>query len=591
MWKRSLTILVCFALLFNITLVNIYSGASAATSSVSVATDKNDAEIGDIITTQVLVTNIDKLVAMQVNIKYDSTVLQAVLGNGIPYANSTSPEGGTILSDVAYSPDKKVENNISAGIINFSKYYSSVPNYKESGAYVGTGVLGIIKFKVLQKKYTQVVFEDAIRLTQQGGANGVLMVNWDGQVINSGYTVTGAVIDFGQSPPVSPTPTSTPTPTPTPTPTSTPIPTPTPTSKPSSGGGGGGVRATPTPTPTPTPTSGPVVDVKIPYTDGSNNVSGELTREIILKSRDNNVIYINVGTGLADIRIDPNFIDVDGNLSKVLLDIIKSPTDGTTTIKGTIVNKDGTKSNIDYELNKPLHVNLPYILGPNETKDNITIFLITDDGNMVNLRGKYDEATGKIDFYTDQFGKFIIKPNNVSFSDVKDDYWGKKYIEAMAAKGIFSGREFDMFYPEEGVTRAEFTKLITMVLGLVDYKAVNIFSDIRPEHWYGLYIASAYKHGIVNGRPDGTFGPNDTITRQDMAAMTARALKGNLTEFSKEDLNFKDNNAISDYAVSSLAYTVKSGIILGRPGEIMDPKGTTNRAEAAVIIYRIFNSN
>jgi len=105
---------------------------------------------------------------------------------------------------------------------------------------------------------------------------------------------------------------------------------------------------------------------------------------------------------------------------------------------------------------------------------------------------------------------------------VKD--WAGRQIQVVAAKGIIDGREERQFVPNEKVTRAEFAKLIVMTFGLDSNSSFQRFSDVQSTDWFHPYVAAAVEHGIVNGRTDTLFDPNGPITRAEMATMTARAL-------------------------------------------------------------------
>lgn len=121
-----------------------------------------------------------------------------------------------------------------------------------------------------------------------------------------------------------------------------------------------------------------------------------------------------------------------------------------------------------------------------------------------------------------------------------------------------------------------------------DEKADANFKDVKAADWSYRYIASGVKAGIVQGRPDGTFGADESITREDMAVMLARAMGGKKSSEDIQPLSFVDKNSISSYAEEAIAVAVKNGLITGREGNIMDPEGMTTRAEAAAVIYRVF---
>jgi len=179
----------------------------------------------------------------------------------------------------------------------------------------------------------------------------------------------------------------------------------------------------------------------------------------------------------------------------------------------------------------------------------------------------------------------------VTFNDISSVPWAKEAIETLAAEGIISGPGDGTFRPNNKVTRAEFIKMLMMALELVDEEAVCTFSDVKEGAWYYQSIANAEKLGIVNGKGDGTFGVNDEILRQDMAVMIYRAAQLTGIDLG-DDINvipFTDEEDISGYAKEAVAAIQKAGIINGIGDGSFAPKKNATRAEAAVIIYRLLN--
>ncbi|MEN2775233.1 cohesin domain-containing protein [Acetivibrio clariflavus] len=223
-------------------------------SYITMTFDKNSAEAGEIITATLKVNKISNLSGYQVNIKYDPEVLQAVNPNtGRAYTNSTIPTSGELFTSEDYGVLPNAAHNIEKGILNFSRSYINLKAYREDGVAEETGTIAVIGFKVLQKKETAVLFENAASIPN--AIDGTVLIDWYGNKISSGYTViqpekiNAEVIS-------TPTPTTTPTTTPTATPTATPTitPTVTPTITPTTT-----PTITPTVTPTITPTTTPTV--------------------------------------------------------------------------------------------------------------------------------------------------------------------------------------------------------------------------------------------------------------------------------------------------------------------------------------------
>jgi len=177
----------------------------------------------------------------------------------------------------------------------------------------------------------------------------------------------------------------------------------------------------------------------------------------------------------------------------------------------------------------------------------------------------------------------VIKPTN-AFNDLSSVPWAKESIEALALKGIISGRGNGIFAPNDNVTRAEFCKMIALAFNLVDEKAICDFDDVESGAWYYMYIASAKAQGIINGREDNKFSPDATITREEMAAIALRTINKDVKAATEK---FADDASISDYAKDAV-YTLKElGIINGVGENMFSPKAVVTRAMAAKVIYML----
>jgi hypothetical protein len=105
-----------------------------------------------------------------------------------------------------------------------------------------------------------------------------------------------------------------------------------------------------------------------------------------------------------------------------------------------------------------------------------------------------------------------------SFKDVAQDHWALRYIETARQRGIIGGYPDGTFRPNQPVTRAEIAKMVVMASGLaVAPSYERVFSDVVESHWAALYILTIYKSGIVSGYPDGTFRPSNRATRAEAA--------------------------------------------------------------------------
>lgn len=172
--------------------------------------------------------------------------------------------------------------------------------------------------------------------------------------------------------------------------------------------------------------------------------------------------------------------------------------------------------------------------------------------------------------------------NSRAFNDISGVSWAKEAIEYLADKGIISGRGNGSFAPDDKITRAEFIKIICGVLNIEFVKTNEAFSDVSDDAWYAGYVYAARNAGIAMGDTENRFNPDGKITREDMAALLYRAYK---IESDFSDIDFSDESDISDYAKNAVAYFAKSGIINGVGENKFSPRSDATRAEAAKMIY------
>lgn len=183
------------------------------------------------------------------------------------------------------------------------------------------------------------------------------------------------------------------------------------------------------------------------------------------------------------------------------------------------------------------------------------------------------------------------KALGASFEDLAGYEWAADAIEVFRQLGFINGKTDKNFGPADNVTRAEFIKIVTNAFDMVDEAAECNLADCTKDDWFYTYVASAEKSGIVKG--DGTkFRPNDYISRQDIAVILGR-----IADMLEEELDidagektFGDDEYISEYAKESVYAMRNAGIISGDDTGIFRPLDNASRAEAAVMIYRLFES-
>ncbi len=244
--------------------------------------------------------------------------------------------------------------------------------------------------------------------------------------------------------------------------------------------------------------------------------------------------------------------------------------------------------------NAPVTVSIAYTPTQEEQNnpENIVVWYIDGSGKVVTVpNGRYDAKTGTVTFATTHFSLYAVSFVQKSFSDIGSVAWAKKSIEVLAAKDIVKTPSATTYNPASNITRADFLYSLVRTLG-ANTKTSGNFDDISKDAYYYNEIAIAKALGITTGEGNNRFGPDHSITRQDMMAMTERTLKllKKVNQQGAASLldKFTDKNSISSYAVNSVATIVKEGLIVGSNNRI-NPTGNTTRAEAAVFLYRVYN--
>ena len=179
---------------------------------------------------------------------------------------------------------------------------------------------------------------------------------------------------------------------------------------------------------------------------------------------------------------------------------------------------------------------------------------------------------------------------DTNFSDLGDAAWAESSVEYLASKGVVSGKGDGKFYPNDTVTREEFVKIIVEAFKIYSNTATVEFEDVDSGRWSYGYIASAYRAGIIAGNSDTTFNPAGEMTRQDMAVIMYRVANLVGLSLNSADVTFADGADIADYAKEAVGALCSAGIINGTGDNCFSPLETVTRAQAAKIAYELMNA-
>lgn len=171
-------------------------------------------------------------------------------------------------------------------------------------------------------------------------------------------------------------------------------------------------------------------------------------------------------------------------------------------------------------------------------------------------------------------------------SDIKN-HWAKDYIEKLVAQGVLQGYTDGTFKPDQSISRAEFTVMLTRALDLpAAQDAAAGFKDWdETPVWARAGISAAVQAGLIKGYSDGTFRPDRLINRAEMAVMIVNALQQKPALQSAPE--FADAAAIPDWAKEAVARGVKAGLINGKGDNLFQPAAQATRAESACMTARL----
>ena len=174
------------------------------------------------------------------------------------------------------------------------------------------------------------------------------------------------------------------------------------------------------------------------------------------------------------------------------------------------------------------------------------------------------------------------------FTDVSEKDWFYGDVMFVYENGLMLGTSKTLFSPHGTATRGMMATILWRMEGSPAPKGKNSFTDVEAGKWYADAITWTAENGIFAGYGKDKFGPDDPITREQLAAIFYRyadykgydlTVKGNLDKF-------KDADKITDYAKTAMQWAVSSGLVKGKSGNLLDPQGTATRAEIAAMLHR-----
>ncbi|UHA75054.1 FG-GAP-like repeat-containing protein [Paenibacillus sp. 481] len=202
--------------------------------------------------------------------------------------------------------------------------------------------------------------------------------------------------------------------------------------------------------------------------------------------------------------------------------------------------------------------------------------------NVISLEVKAQSGSAKI--YTLN----INVKADTCFKDTKGN-WAEKNICEAFSLNMVEGMANQLFYPDAEVTRAQFVKMLLQTLNVPTQQLSSYFpfkdADQIPS-WATAAVHTAVQQGMIQGYLDGTFRPNDTISRAEMAIIIAKAMKWDTTQI-QQQIGFADDPKIPFWGRSYIQAVVQKGVMQGKSGHMFKPQDNTTRAEATTALLRL----
>jgi pectate disaccharide-lyase len=349
--------------------------------------------------------------------------------------------------------------------------------------------------------------------------------------------------------------------------------------------------------------SGDAAQVQVPA--GQLTAAAKDDANIVLSVKHNDVTYDLPAKVLANANL-ASLLGTDENNVKINISITtvsgqaaddlnaKAKASGITLLSTPIefsITAEGNGKSVELNDFGTTYVPRTVVLAKTVDSNNTTAVLYDpESGEMTFVPAVFEVVDGKTQVKIMRPGNSIytVVNSSKSFADL-NGHWSKKDVELLASKLVVNGMTDTTFAPDNRITRAEFAALLTRSLGLTAGTTVQ-FKDVSSQSWYAKSVSAAVKAGLVEGFEDGTFRPNDSITREQMAVMIARALKvagKNVAADDSQLSKFADKGSLSSWAKDAVAQAGKVGIINGTTDTTFEPSAFASRAEAAVMLKRL----
>gem|GEM_PF-2825655 len=263
------------------------------------------------------------------------------------------------------------------------------------------------------------------------------------------------------------------------------------------------------------------------------------------------------------------------------------------------ISLDKTSDAIAADSNDRLTVNITPVDATDQavywTSDNTAVATVGSNGIVTGLcAGTANITATTVEGGLSATSAVMVTPGTAGFNDLHN-YWAQEQIADLAARGAIRGVTPTEFMPDAYTTRAQFVTMLAADLNLSLPPGTSpTFTDVPAGAWYHDSVSAAVYAGMISGYGGSRFGPNELVTREQMATMAAQVLLSQQKASYPDPAatiailaKYQDQGSVESWARSAVALTIEQGIIHGRTVDTIAPQARTTRAEAVVVIWEL----
>jgi hypothetical protein len=238
-------------------------------------------------------------------------------------------------------------------------------------------------------------------------------------------------------------------------------------------------------------------------------------------------------------------------------------------------------------------ISLPHDLKEGEKAEDVTVWYLAEDGTMTEVPCTYNPETKLATFQVNHFSLYLVGTADISlwvnpFSDVAETRWYYDAVRYVSANGLMNGTADTAFNPNGKTSRGMIVTILWRMENQPSSEKEMTFTDVKSGKYYWDAVAWASEKGIVSGYSDERFGPEDNITREQLAVILHNyaVSKGIGTESTADLAGFVDSTNIHDWALDAMMWANGEGLINGVGNSKLSPLGSAERCQVAAILQR-----